>query len=319
MSHTPQEAPPRDHADSVEGAEALAREVLSHHFGDAGSRLVFETSGQTNYVFTAEHDHGNFVLRLSPEPERLRAYEKEQWTVARARAAGVPTPEILEVGARVIPWPYMLMRRVNGHEASTHARRLEILTALGEHAARINAIATTGFGDVFDWASPEKPRNTGWRDFLSRELQLERQLDTLAKREMLSAEQLERVRETLESLGDVPREPRLNHGDLRLKNVMVDEDGAIVAILDWEKSLSGLAPEWELSLALHDLSVDEKDAFTRGYGIPPEELEQRAQTMKALNIVNYAPFIERAAEAGDEEQVARYRLRLGGTLDLYSL
>ena len=305
-------------ADSLDNAAALASRVLAHHFGDDASRLVHETSGQSNYVFTAEHDRGTFVLRLSPEGDRLRAYQKEQWAVERVREAGVPTPEILEVGVIDIPWPYMLMRKVGGQEATTHARRLEILTALGENAARINAIPTAGFGDVFDWASPEEPRNESWRDFLTRELQLDRQLDILLEHEMLSADQLGQVRETLEALGDLPRDGRLNHGDLRLKNVMVGDEGAIVAILDWEKCVSGLAPEWELSLALHDLSVDEKDAFTRGYGLSIEELERRAPAMKALNVINYAPFIERAAAAGDQEQMARYRLRLGGALDLYS-
>ena len=123
---------------------------VAHHFGDDASRLVHETSGQSNYVFTAEHDRGTFVLRLSPEGDRLRAYQKEQWAVERVREAGVPTPEILEVGVIDIPWPYMLMRKVGGQEATTHARRLEILTALGENAARINAIPTAGFGIIRD-------------------------------------------------------------------------------------------------------------------------------------------------------------------------
>jgi hygromycin-B 4-O-kinase len=307
-----------DESNLLEGAGELANRVLRHHFGSEARRLIQETGGASNHVFTAEHDKGLFVLRLSSEPGRLRAYEKECWAIERARAAGVPTPEVIDVGATVIPWPYMLMHRVPGQEATTHPRRPEILRALGMQAARINAIATTGFGDVFDWAPPEEPRNATWRDFLATELQLDRQLDVLARHEMLPAEQLSALRETLEALGDVPRQPRLNHGDLRLKNVMVDDEGAIVSVLDWEKCISGFAPEWELSLALHDLSVDEKEEFARGYELSPEELERHAPALKALNTINYAPFIERAAEANDVEQLERYRLRLSGALDLYA-
>lgn len=36
------------------------------------------------------------------------------------------------------------------------------------------------------------------------------------------------------------------------------------------------------------MRIDEKEAFTRGYGVSPEELERRARALKALNVVNYA-------------------------------
>jgi hygromycin-B 4-O-kinase len=65
--------------------------------------------------------------------------------------------------------------------------------------------------------------------------------------------------------------------------------------------------------------VDEKDDFTRGYGLTPDELTRRAPVLKALNVVNYAPFIEQAADAGDAEALDRYKLRLSGALDLYSI
>ena len=38
--------------------------------------------------------------------------------------------------------------------------------------------------------------------------------------------------------------------------------------------VSGIAPDWELSIALHDLAVDEKDDFTRGYGLTPDEFSE---------------------------------------------
>jgi aminoglycoside phosphotransferase (APT) family kinase protein len=52
---------------------------------------------------------------------------------------------------------------------------------------------------------------------------------------------------------------------MRLKNVMVDEAGKITAVIDWEFCSSNVAPYWDL--ALHDLSVDAKQAFLGGYGV----------------------------------------------------
>jgi aminoglycoside phosphotransferase (APT) family kinase protein len=109
----------------------------------------------------------------------------------------------------------------------------------------------------------------------------------------------------------------MNQGDLRLKNVLVDANGRISAILDWENCTSNLAPEWDLSIALHDLSIDEKEAFLRGYGLSPRALSAIAPAIKAFNVLNYVPEIDRLVEEADG-QLAHYRNRLRGDLDLYS-
>lgn len=41
--------------------------------------------------------------------------------------------------------------------------------------------------------------------------------------------------------------------------------------------------------------------------------------LKALNIINYAPFLGRAAEGKAERRLDRHRTRFSGALDLYSL
>lgn len=44
-----------------------------------------------------------------------------------------------------------------------------------------------------------------------------------------------------------------------------------------------------------------------------------APVLKALNVTNYAPCIERAAAEGDERRLDQFRTRFSGALDLYSL
>jgi aminoglycoside phosphotransferase (APT) family kinase protein len=113
--------------------------------------------------------------------------------------------------------------------------------------------------------------------------------------------------------------PKLNHGDIRLKNVIVDEQGKISAVLDWEKCISNLAPHWELALALHDLGIDEKQTFLEGYGLAEKKIREIAPLIKAFNIVNYAPEIERLAQLKETAQLEQYRTRLSGVLDLFSV
>ena len=99
--------------------------------------------------------------------------------------------------------------------------------------------------------------------------------------------------------------------------MIVDEGGDIVAIIDWEECLSTVAPEWELSIALHDLTIDEKHAFIEGYGLGVREVEEMAPLIKAFNILNYHQAIAVAIDTSDYKSLDEIKLRLKGSLDLY--
>lgn len=300
-------------------AKRMARRIITHHFGNPPKRVKHLQSGLSNFVFMVTHSEGDFVVRISPEPARLNAFIKEQWAMAKARNVGVPTPEILEVGNEIVPSPYMVSRRVIGKEASFHPKRLEILREMGKYAALINSIPTSGFGSTFDWSSNRLSRNESWGEFLDKELDLEARLRSLEKRRMLPASQIKKLRSILKRAAGSTAKPRLTHGDIRLKNVLVDEDGRITAILDWEDCTSNLSPQWELSIALHDLSIDEKQEFLIGYELREQKVIELMPVIKALNLINYAPEIERLAELKEMEALEQYRTRLSGALDLYSL
>jgi hygromycin-B 4-O-kinase len=113
--------------------------------------------------------------------------------------------------------------------------------------------------------------------------------------------------------------PVLNHGDLRLKNVIADEGGKILAIIDWEKATSNVAPHWDLSIALHDLGIDQKQQFIEGYGIAPKRLADIAPYIKAFNLLNYAEAIGSAIKSKNKPELAKLSTRLSGDLDLYSI
>jgi hygromycin-B 4-O-kinase len=298
-------------------ARAMARKIISHHFGAPPRRLVGQDGGLSNHVFMVKHKEGDLVVRLSSDPARINAFIKEQWAVAKAKELKVPTPEILEVGNQVIPFPYMVSRRTEGSEATFHKKRLDILRELGSIAAHINTIRTTGFGTTFDWSNNQLSLNDSWEEFLTKELDIENRLKILS-RHMLSRPQIKKLRGVLHAAGRKRMRPSLNHGDLRLKNVLVNQEGAIKAIIDWEDCISSL-PLWELSVALHDLSIDEKQAFLEGYGLKQPKIVEIAPMIRALNVINYAPKIERLAEAKDFAGLEQYKTRLGGALDLYCL
>src|SRR5215211_2686185 len=185
-------------AKEIKKAKEMTREVIAHHFGNKKPRrIVHKTSGLSNFVFEVSHAEGDFIVRISPDPARINSFIKEQWAQNKAREAGVPVPEILEVGSHVINQPFMISRVVRGGEATFHENRLEIVKEMGRYAALINSIKTKGFGSTFDWSSNQLSHNESWLEFLENELKFEEKLATLEKRKMLDDAKAKKIRKVL--------------------------------------------------------------------------------------------------------------------------
>lgn len=307
-----------DRAATIRHYRRLARRIVRHYFGTPATRIVYRSSGLTNYVFAINHVEGQFVIRISPDPDRIDAFKKEWWATQQARRAGVPSPEVLAVGNDIDPEPYMISRQVTGIEATHHAKRPRIIHEMGRYAAIINSIETNSFGSNFDW-NDHAPKIPTWNGYLDQEFQLQQRLEFFATHQILSKTLLNKLSRIIEDTRSADIRPSLNHSDLRLKNLIVDDDGVITAIIDWDDCLSTVAPQWELSIALHDLGIDEKQAFIDGYGLGPEQLEQMMPLIKVFNILNYQSALAAAIEQNDQKKLSETSLRLNGILDLFSL
>lgn len=299
-------------------ARALARAVMEHHLGKSPKRVEPARGGLSNDVLEVTHAEGEFVIRIGRVPEKLNAYIKEQWAMKRAAEAGVPVPEVLEVGNEAIGRPYMVSRRVDGQPGFAHPDRLAILRQLGELAGRVHTVATTGFGATFDWSHNRLSHNPTMRDFLAREIEVDRRIATLKRHRMIDAKQASKLATACRSLGARRRQSVLNHGDLRLKNVMVDDKGRVVALIDWDEAIAAV-PAWDLSIALHDLDVEEKQAFADGYGLDRRSVRAMLSALRTFNILNYAFHADELSAQGDRARIAALRLRLAGAFDLYAL
>jgi aminoglycoside phosphotransferase (APT) family kinase protein len=299
-------------------AREMARAVVELHLGGPPKRVRRAAGGITNFVYLATHADGEFVVRLSSDPVKINVFLKEQWAISRVREIGVPVPEVLEVGNQ-IGWPYMIARAVPGRPATDHPERLTIIEEFGRIAARIHTIATEGFGETFDWSQNRLSRVERWSDYLHHQLDVGRRVALLVDQRLLTGPQAKALKAELRRIASWTDPPSLNHGDLRLKNLLVDDEGHVTALIDWEFCQSVIAPHWELSLALHDLSIDQKHALLAGYGLSPAAVREMAPAWQAFNVLHYAPYVERALARRDHSKLETYRIRLSGALDLYSL
>ena len=310
----------RDRKEKRAVTAKTADQILRHHFGKSPQEIRRITGGLTNYVYEVQIGRESLIIRISDDPAKLQVFMKEQWAITMAGKAKVPTPEVLEVCNDVGDLPYMISRKVPGRAATMVGRhRHRVLRDLGEYAAMINAIPTRDFGRIFDWSPNRLSRNETWKKYLEEELRIEERLELFRRAKVLERSKLKKLIEQIDQMKRWSDAPSLTHGDLRLKNVILNEKRNIVAILDWEDCSSNIAPYWELSIALHDLSMDEKETFLEGYGLKLGDYMTIAPAVKAFNILNYAGAIRIALDQKDKAQLQSLQARLNGTFDLYSL
>lgn len=303
----------------IKAYTAAAKAVVRAHFGSTPPKLEYKPAGHTNFVFQAQLPDGVFIVRMSPDPHKLQDYLKEQWVVSKARKIRIPVAEVLEAGfSDAVPGPYMIQRSLEGTEAIDHPGRFHILRKLGALAAHIHKIKTTGYGPVFDWSENQLSKCETWEDFWLAHFKAPERLSVLKRHKMLDPATYARLKSLTKAYTGYSGETVLQHGDLRLKNVIVDKTGAIQAVIDWEQAISLPGPAWDLSIALHDLSIDNKQSFLEGYGLSPKEYKELSPLLTTINLLNYAPAVERIARARQTERLEYYRLRMHGALDLFS-
>ena len=297
----------------------LAHQLTRHHFPKKSITINPLGGGLTNYVYSVKAGKDALVIRISDKPEKIHFFLKEQWAVARAKEKGIPVPEILEVGNDVIPLPYMISKKIEGEEATHHKYRLDIIKEIGRYAALIHTIPTKGYGHLFDWSQNILTKNQTWKDYLECELNVNERMAIFKKHKMIPEKTTGLIAKELIKIRKWDQEPCLHHGDLRLKNIMVNEKGAINAIIDWENCISSIGSYWDTSIALHDLSIDAQWRYLEGYGLGDKQLMKMSSAIKVFNLLNYAPEIGMIIKKKQNAKLEHYRLRLHGVLDLFSL
>ena len=205
------------------------RAVLSE---DGELTLTSIPGGASRETWLVEGERGRWVLRRDPEGSVSLVPITEEFTlIDLAREAGAPVPEpiALEPAGGCFGSAGMLMSFVEGTSVAPRilrkpefepARR-NLTGQLGEALARIHSIDPSRLEGVLPdaGADPALAQIEEW----------ERQLDEIG--DPLPAVEL--GLRWLRANAPEPAEPRLVHGDFRLGNFIVDEQG-LAAVIDWE-------------------------------------------------------------------------------------
>ncbi len=216
--------------------EAGVREVLAQVGGHEPAELSLKLipGGASRQTFAVAADGERYVLRRDPGGEEtFTALDGETKVIRAAAAAGVPVAPPLHfepAGGRFGSAGY-LMRHVEGESVAPRVLRRDVFAAARERLPGDLAQALAAIHAVDPESAGELPADgVGGNPALAACEFWEKQLDEVGAPLPATEAGLRWLR-----LNAPPPAPRatLVHGDFRLGNFIVDEDG-LAAVIDWE-------------------------------------------------------------------------------------
>ncbi|PYY30852.1 Neomycin-kanamycin phosphotransferase type V [Paenibacillus illinoisensis] len=268
----------------------LAERIASHFLQEkvkAAHQIVGK--GFVNQVCVVETEEHNVIVRMN-DKDQYPIFLKERWCLEQAAAVGVPGPETLSVGI-MEETAYMIQTVVqgdNGLDATIDT--IEIWRKLGEYAKRIHSIPVAGFGERMDpvsstfYSPPHAGSDGSWQGYIQYNINSLTEHDPLIELGVLTQAESKRVRQWFERLKMETFRFGLCHGDLSLKNTMVDLTGQIT-LLDWGNAEVTVVPYGDIihmiRCQIHGEGPNriELEAFMESYGLNEYELDQMRHVM----------------------------------------
>jgi aminoglycoside phosphotransferase (APT) family kinase protein len=245
--------------------------------------------GSVNKVFIVEGVNHKVVIRMSDRSEALDEYTKEAWCIEHAAARGVLVPSVISVG-RCEGNAYIIQSFIAGDEGrDSPAPKLGIWRELGKYAKLIHSIGVPGFGLRLSEITRGDARKS-WLRYLEYNIESLTENDLLIELKVLTQLQSKRIKDVFANLRGREFTFGLNHGDISLKNTIVDMRDR-VNLLDWGSAEAGIVPHHDLIQILKmnmlegDPDGEEIRAFLDGYGISPAELERMMPELESLLVL----------------------------------
>ena len=283
----------------------LAATISSKFLNDSQIRVVpILRRGSVNKVFIVEATNQKLVVRMRDKNESLEEYTKEAWCIEKALVRSIPVATVLDVGV-FEEHAFMIQAYIEGDEGRDSVfPRSDIWHQLGKYAKEIHSIEVAGFGLTLTDLTQGNSR-ASWLEYLDYNIESLNENDELLKLNVVTQSQSTLIRTLFEELKGQSFDFGLNHGDLSLKNVIVDKTGKIT-LVDWGSAEASIVPHHDLiqMLKMNMLENDPDDsdmqAFVEGYGILPSEFAQMLPTLETLLLLRAFDKLRWAIDSGFE-------------------
>ena len=253
-----------------------AHELVRAHLGEGPWDVRAFGAGKFSDVFSVDGDGGQYVLRVAP-PDSVRQLFYEYRMMRQEPAiherllaeTDVPVPPIVahDFSRERIDRDYLLMPRLPGEPLSRAAldgrARDRALREWGRYVAQIHSL--TDAENRFGYLGAHRcmdPQPT-WPGAFA--VMFAQELDDIIDSGVFDRATADAARRLLdENLGAFEHctTSRLLHGDLWVTNLLVEPDGAVTGVLDFDRACWGDV-EWDLAIA--EYCGVTRPAFWAGY------------------------------------------------------
>lgn len=254
-----------------------------------------------------------YLLKVGDRANEAK-WKSSHAAYALAAAAGVPVPELVHVGelgdhlVRIFTW-------IDGHRgtevAADSIRSARFLRTVGEAVRAMHNVERHGFSSRLDGSAPSFG---AWEDYIDYRLsQIRARCEAT---EAVEDDLLDRVcalaQDLAAEVNDVA-EAVLCHRDLHPDNLIVDADGTLIGIVDWDGAEAwDRAGDWfKLEFELLAAHPEGEDILVAAYldaGEVPKRWDQRRRLVHLVEALNILP--NAVSQAWDTEFVDRARAHL---------
>jgi aminoglycoside phosphotransferase (APT) family kinase protein len=260
-------------------ATSTAEELAKARLGGSWKAERFG-AGRFSETFLLSRNGEENILRIAPPDDMLQLFyeyrmmrqEPELHRII-AEKSEIPIPRILaqDFSRSRVDRDYLIMNRVTGTPLSERsldvAARRTVQHSWGAYIRQLHAIYAEP--ERFGYLGAHRPMEvqSSWPQAFAEMYRLE--LEDIrrcgvygAKDYRYAMDLLEKNRTAFENC----ERASLCHGDIWVTNLMVDSEGTVQALIDFDRACWG-DPEWDLAIADYCGVTD--DAFFEGYGGDP--------------------------------------------------
>ncbi|MCB8945434.1 MAG: aminoglycoside phosphotransferase family protein [Ardenticatenaceae bacterium] len=253
----------------------MLHSLIRHHFPNGCIHLTPIATGKFNDSYWVQVDNEQMVLRIAPPNDAVYVFYEAQMMkqepqlhqILREQTT-VPVAEILvfDESQTLIDRDYMLMERLAGRPLTEapHVNFDNVLGQIGTYLAQVHGLTADQHG-YLGAHKPMEPQDSWAAAFIIMWHKMIDDIVSLGYYDQAESSHLRHLLDRHLPLFDRPLTARLLHMDIWHQNILVDDQGTVTGLVDWDRALWG---DPEIEFAVLDYCGISNPAFWQGYGQP---------------------------------------------------
>ncbi len=255
-----------------------ARSICNYLFKGNFFSIQGTPTGKFNNSYFVTTDKAEFVLRIAPEKStKVLFYERDMMRREPGihnlvlKYTSIPVARIIEYdfSASIVNRDWLLMERLPGRPLSetflSKDKNQKLFFQLGRAVKELHAITNNWYG--YPTGSNTGPEEKEWYSaFRKMWIRLLKDIESTGIYNAKTVTYLEHLLAEKKDAFIHEPTPSLLHMDIWSQNILVDPEGNLTGLIDWDRGLWG-DPEIEFSVL--EYCGTSPASFWKGYGTPP--------------------------------------------------